>query len=246
MKLKRVSRWLAGLVVLMTLLMAVPAQAATDPALTAGLQLWLRADAGAVSSGGKLLTWVDQSGNNNHAYPTTPYYQPTLVSGALHGLPVVRFNGGQTLMLSSLTSVQNFTIFIVGKNSQPDESFGMILGPGGGLNNQLRWEDSNRALIVGTGNDLSATTRWVGPTRVYHALAVRYDNGILSFYYNGNLQSSQVVSSSGPWTFGQIGGWYASYFLTGDIAEILVYDSGLSDYDRTNINSYLKLKYMLP
>lgn len=247
MKLKRVSRWLAGLVVLATLLLAAPARAATDPALTAGLQLWLRADAGAVSSGGKVLTWVDQSGNNNHAFPTTSYYQPTLVNGALHGLPVVRFDGGQLLMLSNPVSVQNFTIFVVGKNRQPDESFGMILGPQGwGANNQLRWENSSEVLMVGLGNNLPITTSWVGNTRVYHALTVRYGGGVLSFYRDGNLVSSHTVTTSGPWTFAEIGAWFSSYFLTGDIAEILVYDSGLADYERTTINNYLKLKYQLP
>jgi hypothetical protein len=56
----------------------------------------------------------------------------------------------------------------------------------------------------------------------------------------------RTAITTGPWTFAQIGAWYSSYFLVGDIAEILVYSTALSESERSNVNAYLQLKYQLP
>jgi len=252
MKFTRRNRWLAGLVMVTALLLVAPIQSPqTANALSpsAGLVLWLRSDLGVTTSGDKVVDWADQSGNNNHAFPTTASYQPTFVAGALNGLPVLRFDGGQLLLLSSPVSPQNFTIFIVGKNRQPAETFSIILGPNGsGPNNQLRWENGSELRMVGLGNNLPDSTAAFGDTRTYHALTVRHDHdgGTLAFYRDGGLVMGRTAITTGPWTFAQIGAWYSSYFLVGDIAEILVYSKVLSESERSNVNAYLQLKYGLP
>jgi hypothetical protein len=40
--------------------------------------------------------------------------------------------------------------------------------------------------------------------------------------------------------------WFSSYFMQGDLAEILFYDQALSESDRGAANTYLKSKYALP
>jgi secreted trypsin-like serine protease len=213
----------------------------------AGSRIWLRADAGVISSSGKVSSWQDQSGNGNHATMSLSSRQPSIVTGALNSLPVIRFSGAQSLGLTSVFSSQSFTIFIVGKNSNPSESFSMILGPGGSsANNQLRWENGTQSLIVGTGNNLPATTSTVANTRIYHALSVRYNASTLTVYRDGNLVSTNSFTTSGAWTFAQLGAWYSSYFLTGDLAEVLVYPTALSETDRGTANGYLRTKYALP
>ncbi|MBB5866981.1 Zn-dependent metalloprotease [Allocatelliglobosispora scoriae] len=211
----------------------------------AGSLLWLRADLGVTTSAGKVSAWADQSGTAHHATMVTAARQPTLVTGALNGLPVVRFGGAQSLNLANIAPTA-FTIFVVGKNSLAAESFSMILGPGGSNpNNQLRWENGTQALVYGS-NGLGTTTATIGNTRVYHDLIIRYDGATIRVYRDNALISSTAVSGASAWNINQIGAYYSSYFMTGDLAEIVAYSSALSDADRTTTANYLKTKYALP
>jgi len=232
-------------IVLLCLSFTGPTYGASGPA--AGTSLWLRADYDVTVNNGKVSYWRDQSASANYAYMPTVSRQPQLVFNALNGLPVIRFHGAQSLVLGSPASPQTFTVFVVGKNSKTTESYSMILGPGGNWpNNQLRWENGSQALVVGTGNNLPTTVSTIGNTRVYHALSARYNGSTMTVYRDGNATSSHAFTTTGPWTLAQIGAWYSSYFMVGDIAEILIYPSALSETDRTLTNTYLRTKYALP
>jgi len=218
---------------------------------TTSLALWLRADVGTSGStnGSPVSSWLDQSGNGLNATMATASRQPVLATGALNGKPVVRFNGAQSLVLSRVLSPTRFSVFVVGKNSMPTETFSMIMGPGGSsANNQLRWENGSQALLVGTGNNLPIVTANTGNTRAYHALSARYDGATMTVYRDGNAVSSSPTSFSttGTWDLFQIGAWYSTYFMQGDVAEILFYTSALSETDRGTANGYLRSKYALP
>lgn len=222
-----------------------PAAAHAAPA--AGADMWVSADVSVTVNNGKVSVWADRTGNGHTASMATVVRQPSLVNGALNGLPVIRFAGSQSLYLNSFINPNHFTVFIVGKNSKPTESYSMILGPGGNSpNNQIRWENGSQSLVVGTGNNLPTTVSSIGNTRVYHALAVRYDGSTLRVYRDGNLVSTRALTTSGPFTLASIGSWYSSYYLIGDLAEIISYSSALSDADRTATDSYLRSKYALP
>ncbi|UXI70235.1 LamG domain-containing protein [Tahibacter amnicola] len=220
--------------------------ATTAPAQTPGADMWLRADVGVTISNGKVTHWGDQSGLGHHAYMTGTNVarQPQWVSGAINGLPVIRFGGTQSLYLSTPISPTQFTMFVVGKNSNPGEGFSMILGPGGNSpNNQLRWENGQNVLAVGTGNGMPAITADVGLTRDYHILAARYDGSRLNIYRNGALKLSTGLRTQGPWTLAQVGAWYSTHYLKGDLAEVVTYASALPDGDLQATTSYLRNKY---
>jgi hypothetical protein len=225
---------------------AYPACADSQPP-AAGLELWLKADAGVTSSAGKVSSWQDQSGRGHHATMSLASRQPSLVTGALGGKPVIRFSGAQSLGLATPVQPSAFTVFVVGKNSMPTESFSMILGPGGNWpNNQLRWENGTQALFVGTSNALPVVTATVGNTRVYHRLSASYNGSALSVYRDGNLVSTRTFQTTGPWTLAQVGAWYSTYFMRGDLAEIVMYNRALAAGERSTVEGYLKSKYALP
>ncbi len=72
---------------------------AVPPEVSSGsLQLWLRADTGAIAgSNGRVSQWQDQSVNGNHALQSDTNQQPVLAyPGVIGGMPVIRFNGVQT------------------------------------------------------------------------------------------------------------------------------------------------------
>ncbi|MBV1853609.1 M4 family metallopeptidase [Catellatospora tritici] len=219
----------------------------TDPCAgpTPGSLVWLRADAGVTSSGGLVSNWTDQSGTGHHASMTVAARQPSLASGVVNGKPVIRFGGSQSLSLVTINP-SAFTVFVVGKNSKTTESYSMILGPGGNnANNQLRWENGTQALVYGS-NGIPATTSTIGNTRVFHDLVIRYDGATLKVYRDGTLYTSTPVAASGGWSINQIGAYYSSAYMQGDLAELLVYSSALSDTDRVSTQNYLKSKYALP
>lgn len=219
-----------------------------SPAIpTSGLHLWLRGDAGIDAPGNRMLHWFDQSGNGRTATMAVSTRQPFFISGELNGHPVVRFGGAESMYLDIFAQPTRFSVFVVGKNSNPGESFSMILGPGGNApNNQMRWENGSQALFVGTGNNFPIITSGVGNTRVYHALSARYDGSAIAIYRDGNLVKSTSLTTSGPWTLASVGSWYSTYFLRGDLAEIVMYDRALSEGERASVNSYLRSKYGLP
>ncbi|MBB5866982.1 Zn-dependent metalloprotease [Allocatelliglobosispora scoriae] len=222
---------------------------ADDPcaAPATGSMLWLRADAGVATSGGLVTNWLDQSGTAHHASQAVAALQPTLVAGVVNGKPVVRFGGAQSLNLTTVNPTR-FTVFVVGKNSRTASTPpGAILGGiGANPNNQLRWENPTQSGVLGTGNGIPLTVTTVGSTGAFHALSVRYDGATLRVYRDGVLKSSTAVVSTGPWLLNNIGSYLATNYLLGDVAEILVYPSALTEGNRSTTNNYLRLKYALP
>lgn len=209
-----------------------------------GALLWLRANLGVIKSAGQVTAWLDQSGHGLDGIMDVPSREPALVPGEWNGLPVIRFAGAQSLYLRQPIAPTTFTVFVAGRNRNPTEAHGIFLGPGGDTaNNQLRWENGSSVLIVGLGNDLPETAFSFGDTRVFHVLAARYDGSNLTVSRNGTQVGSAHFATTGPWQIGQVGGWFSSDFMVGDLAEILVYESALSEADTELTNSYLLQKY---
>ncbi len=82
----------------------------------AGLQLWLKADAGVDTLNGSVSRWHDQSGHGNDAIQADMARQPLLVAGALNGKPVLRFDGANDRVgLTGTTPMHQISMFLVFK-----------------------------------------------------------------------------------------------------------------------------------
>ena len=142
-------------------------------------------------------------------------------------------------------SPTNFTIFIVGKNYGTGQ-FSMILGGGGNSpNNQVRWLGGDRVECIGLGNGMPFIISNIGSNLDYHELSLRYDGSVMTIYRDGLLISSHAFSTTGPWTFSNIGAYYSSYFMHGDLAELIIYPTALSEVDRIRTTLYHTLRYGL-
>jgi len=208
--------------------------------------VWFRADDGVVESGGAVSRWLDRSGRGDDAVMGDPSREPSLVSNALNGLPVLHFSGAESLYLSTPFSAVTFSVFVVGRNSNPTEYHSTFLGPGGNTpNNQLRWESGSSILIVGLGNDLPETTVSIGSTRTYHVLGVRYDGQQLSVTRNARPMGTAQFFTTGPWILGQVGAWFSSDFMQGDLAEVVLYDRALTEAEFSGTSAQLSKKYAI-
>ncbi len=100
-----------------------------------GLEVWLRADAGVVTSGSQVVSWEDQSGNNNHfAGMTGAGTRPTAVSSSssLNNKPSVNFAGNGDFFEDAdgenyINGSSEFTIFLVHKSNQTNTDRGLFI-----------------------------------------------------------------------------------------------------------------------
>ena len=89
-----------------------------------GLEVWLRADVGVVTSGSQVTTWQDQSGNGNDFIGTADAgTRPTVISSStfLNGEPSINFAGNGDHFVDSdgesyINGSTEFTIFMVYKS----------------------------------------------------------------------------------------------------------------------------------
>ncbi len=202
------------------------------------LKFWLKADAiTGLSSGGAVSSWPDSSGYGNNATQATLIQRPLWVANALGGQPVVRFDGSNdTLNLASQITAAR-TVFIVVKHATGTQDYAHVLGSitanvwdfHGGTGTTLFYNNSVVANVLnGTAflNGLSATpVAMVKPTAY----------SVLSFVPTGNTRFDNIGNDHG----------YAARYWNGDYAEVITYDTALSDVDRRGVESYLQNKYSM-
>lgn len=222
----------------------------TDPTDIAGLVLWLKADSLALADGAEITSWPDSSAAGNDFVDSTIalVIGPQFQTNELNGLPVARFTiGGAPAWAgmegaSSLVLAHPYTIFYVAR-------------PRDALNATMRIVQS------GSGNWLmgpySGTWQWfsggfatAGPSAldgnaIIHAVRADVASGT---HFVWDLDSEDAPFSAaranptaiGPMVLGFAG---SSEGTNSDVAEVVVYDSELSDTDRDDVVAYLRLKW---
>jgi hypothetical protein len=218
------------------------------------LVLWLRADCvtgnGADPANNSTLnTWTDLSGNGNNA---TANGSPTYQSGAsylINSQPVVNFNGASTFTSIDIraTTRPNITIFAVYKLRSTNQA-GVWGVDNGGWDRffMARWSGDN-GIISHSGQTTVPNSGQNGVTKFVTTIYKYNESNGSSVYDNGGLVSAFTDNAdpSGANTTLTIGSIGAGYNLTGDVAEIIIFNQALSDTDRKTVNGYLNTKYNL-
>ena len=210
--------------------------AQVQPPVTNGLKLSLDASAlTGLTNGATVTTWMDMSGNNNHAAATTTGRAATYQANALNGKPVVRFhsNGNASFNFNRVANIR--TVFWVLKNTKP--GFRFLLGdsdyadfdPGDAPSFPL-WRASTPDVIrKGTtklmGNVVDGTTTAL-PSTSY---------SVLSLVTTGDVRANQLSLDRS----------IAGRSWAGDMAEVLIYDRALTTGEEVQVGSYLASKYGL-
>lgn len=231
-----------------------------DPTTFAGLQLWLKADALALSDGDTVGTWIDSSGaGNNGTGSGTPIYK----TGIVNSKPVVRFGGSTQHVTTPYLPTGQISVFCVGKWAVLTTNILTMLGsaqvvggsPSGGfvITNYGSGSPYNTILLQtglgGTWNDGTSGTGGTLTTN-FHLLELVIAAGSTKLY----LDTVNIINDA---THGAINGvnflWLGGnptdqsdyHYLNGDIAEVLCYNSALSDANRASVKGYLIAKYGL-
>jgi len=240
------------------------------PSDIAGLTWWLRADTIGLSDGDAVGTWADESGNGSDVIQATTSKKPTFKTGIINGLPVVRYDGVDDLLVRAVSAWQVsdnagmfFFLYQLTAAVQDDQVlYCSAEEAGGGLpfqfftgyrnaadpnfRTQLRYggafiDGVLGSSTIGAGSPLIATYSSSGALWTIRKDAV------------AETLTVEIGSNAGRWLNAAggrdnlVAGAFKSNveccFLKGDLAEIIYYNAELSSADRDSVEGYLSTKW---
>lgn len=227
----------------------------TLPTVTA----WFKADAiSGLGNGSSVTNWTDSTGHGFTATQDNPAQGPTYIASAWNGLPVVHFNSTNSQFLTFNRPVQDdFTMFCVfrstqglGSGNQFDGGAGLLSGNVDGVTNDFGVSlYANGQLSAGVGNpDTSANSIAGFNDGNPHLLTFKRSesSGEVALYVDGNLFGKVIGNTNAlasPLKLSIGAQPTLNNFFTGDIAEIKMYGSALSDADRVSQEVALSQKW---
>jgi hypothetical protein len=201
-----------------------------------GLRLWLDgnningdATADSLANDSAITQWIDQSGNTNNAGQGTANAKPTYAANTLNGMGVVRFTSAQSL---DITSSNDFSTVIAVMNQASGQS----------------------AETKPLGSNIFATTSagkfgmkrqgsaWMDSGISSHSpalITMQLHPGNYALYVNGTNKGSGTDPVA-PTSATKVGNDFA-----GDIAELIAYNTVLSEGVRHKVEGYLAHKWGL-
>jgi hypothetical protein len=223
-----------------------------DPISLGGLTAWYKADALAgINNGDPVTLWTDSSGYGFNASFVVGYGpSPTYVASdaLLNNKPSVYLDGTAAFRCS-IASMSSFTLYSV--NWQTGWGEVVSLGDGaGGVFGFLPY--SNGLVSANAIYSNGATAPWYNSTPMI--LSYPYQNGTTIgtnlFRYNGSTSTVTQLGTGetlGVQTLIMLGGKFSGYNpdlkMTGNIAEVLVFDNAHDNTTRGLVESYLASKY---
>lgn len=208
-----------------------------DPSTVTGMLAWYKADALGLSDGDPVGSWADSSGNSRT--PTqSGSSRPTYKTGIVNGMPVVRFDGSNDyLSLSqSFISADAWTILTVSKSSSGTGP--IASNDSSGNRGWVFWRGTSGGNFETGGSPGTSYTASSG----FDVITIR---GGIEIYVNGvfNISSTRSIpSNAAPF---EIGRRNFGELLTGDIAEIIIYNRRITRAERAGIEQYLASKYAI-
>jgi len=216
------------------------------PKSISSLRLWVAADfITGLSDGTGVETWSDLSGNGYHATQATEALRPIYKTNIINGKPVLRFASGQFLGITGYptSDAAGTGIMVIDLPADPPA-----------LDN-APWHFSSSALGIllprTTGNyydSFGTTNRYdSGNPTISMANPTIYCvqtqlNSWINYLNNGENYAS--VSNTVGWTATPwIGKTHEGRYMTGDIAELIIYGKWLSVAEKLKIHQYLATKY---
>lgn len=214
---------------------------------TNNLKLWLKADSVELVSG-LVSQWYDASGNNLHLTQSNEVNRPIQTSNIYAGHPSIRFDGTNDQLKVSFSELMNqpVTYFVVWKRNIPkaqnildgvDELNRVTLGqPYSNL--EFFAINAKGSAYLGLYYTKPETSNLTVSSIILSSPTIFFDNGVLKISGDaGNMGINGLT----------VGAAYNnSRFFNGDITEIIIYDTNLTDTQRQQVEQYLMDKYAPP
>ena len=203
-------------------------------------------------SGAAISSLTDWSGNGRHATNATGSQQPTIVTNGLASKNTLRFTRASAQVLATPTFTvlpQPNTIFIVAKFQNTTSQNEVILD-GGTQNNRVY--AANAGLNGKIGRISAATitydTHFLDTS--WHVYEAYFNGDNTEFAQDGSTKyTMRTLSTSGGLDQVWLGGIVnntGGFNFDGEVAEVLIYDKGLSRAERNRVRQYLGRKWAIP
>jgi hypothetical protein len=224
----------------------------------ASLALWLRADAGVTKDAQNfVIAWNDQSGNENNVSSVALDNSPLFTTNVWDELPSVLFDGVDDYMVApssaTLAIVGDMTVYVVAQFDSFDGFHGLVGKTAGADNNMPAPFDyylTPAGIPTFLRGDGAVSAGVPAQTSVAagqpHILSVTMQGTAVKHYLdtapNGSGVINTTVDDAGTgFALGTRGDLFTK--MNGEIHEILVFASALSDRERAEIDEYLARKY---
>jgi hypothetical protein len=208
---------------------------------------------GAVAVGDQVGYWKDKSATAAHVTQGTAANRPTLTASQVNGRAALRFDGSNDNLsiasYSAQSSLSGLTRFMIVSSTQVAIASSSSAG---GASIAFQVFGLNVYSYISSANVQWASGGASGslPLRIYTAVYSGSGTPSLGMYFNGVAQSSVASSGtlgastpSGSGTM-HIGSNVASNnFVSGPIAEYLIYNRTLSVVEITAVYKYLRKKW---
>ena len=230
-----------------------PLAASFLPSDLPGLKAWFRADVGlfedavapqpALADGDPIARWNDSS-NANSAVQGEPSRAPVLRVNAVNGVSAVCFDATQFLALSQSISLQDHTIFAVTKPDFSRQISDVLLGSDRSYLLALFMVDGTgyAGLSYYTGT-MQLNSQMGTPPAVWQLAESDRKGSTWNPRLNGEALSVGGVTTSEPQLFSSFGNYGGTYYYSGCVAEVIVYDRFLGDDERDRVRTYLAARF---
>lgn len=231
--------------------------------VSANLQLWLKADVGTtVEVGGELSKWDDQSGNSKHAEQATAINRPIYTQIGNNFNPAIDFDGAISSnyltapSIFGISTISDANIFIVCmlEKSQTNVIFDEDTQEGR-YASHLPWNLTN-SVYYDAGDVSTAHNRlitpWGASEHIPYIWSMLSSSTGTDLGNNQNIlrNSTEIASDDTYRSFKGINSNFnlganisATEPYNGKISEVILYTGVLSSSDRSQIESYLAIKY---
>lgn len=215
-----------------------------NPKRIPGLVLWLDASKiNNLADGDAVTTWSDLSGKGNDLTQATAAQKPVFKVAIRNGKPVVRFDGVDDRLSAAITAIaQPLTVFIVCTPGSSAAGRG-IYGGQGNVNTGMTMAVTTGLISILSATTLEGDVDRSGAWAVFEAV---YNTTGSLLIVNGNQDAAGNVGINGTGDnirVGSRGG--EDLFLSGDVAEFIVYDRLVSIAQRRQLRLYLAKKYAI-
>lgn len=223
---------------------------------SSSLKIWLKADALALNDNDPVPSWTDLSANGNNFSQSTSSARPTFKTNQINGYPAVQFRQAtvQNLVISSgatdLYVNNSDSFFIVYKVIQTNVAGTTLLNLHGSNGREFALNHPNAEFLV-CRNALACNqvSSLIFPTNTFIALGtIQNLNTTVNEIWNGDLKGT-ISAVGGNFDYSGAGSPGTAYLSNGnldaDIAEVLYYNSNLTQNEIDKIYCYLRTKYKL-
>lgn len=216
--------------------------------------VWLDAHALNFSDGTPIAIWDDHSGNSNNFNQAASSQRPLYNSAGIGGVPSLTFDGFNDIMESGAISAlesANVTYFVV--YDRTTTSSDMII-TANYTSNFKKWRTyMNNGQNTILSAHYSPSIKWVRYTDPPGSsfFSTHITPAQIRTFNQGNLEMSRSATYTVPTGHNNlyIGNrdplTESNYTFTGEIAEVVVYNSALNNLERIMVENYLGAKYNL-